>query len=142
MAAVYKNIKIKSATFKSKTIKGATQANIDSSGSEQTTRGDGAIAVQGVYVEGVLMKVVVNALEGSTTDKDLFLPGNGALVIVGFEQADGSGATGGGNKTWTFANATLTGATRGLPQDGNATVNLNFSCAAASGDPLDLYTVA
>ncbi len=64
-----------------------------------------------------------------------------ALIIVGFTQADGSGAAGGGAKTWTFPNATLTNSGRGLPLDGNPQVSMNFTGVAASGDPADIFSI-
>lgn len=134
-------LKVKSATFKSKAIVGAENATIEFSGSEQTSRGDGASAIQASYVEGIMGRVTVQALQGSTTDKDLMLPGNGALVIVCFTQADGAGQTGGGDKTFTFANATLTSHSRGAPLNGNPSVNLNFTIADADGSPTTLFTV-
>lgn len=135
-------IKIKSATFKGKAIVGAENATIEISGSEQTSRGDGATTIQASYVEGIMARVTVQALQGHLTDKDLFVPGNGALVIVGFQQADGSGQTGGGDKTWTFPNATLTNSSRGLPLNGNPSVNLNFTAADANGSTSTLFSVA
>ncbi len=135
-------IKCKTATFKSKSIASAQQASIGFSGSSQKARGDGASANQIAYVEGIEGKVTVTALQGSITDNDLILPGNGALVIVGFQQAPGSGAVGGSDKTWTFPNATLESTERGVPIDGNPTVNLTFSCVADSGVPADIYSVA
>ncbi len=135
-------IKITGATFKGKTITGANNATIAMQGSEQMVRGGGAAAVQGSYVEGIHAKVDVTALQGGLTDKDLFVQSNGALVIVGFAQADGSGATGGGAKTWTFPNATLSNSSRSLPLDGNPAITLNFTGSAASGDPADIYSVA
>ncbi len=135
-------IKITSATFKSKAIVGAQNATISIQGSEGSSRGDGAVARQSSYVEDIHAKIDVTALQGSTTDKDLMMPGNGALVIVGFAQADGSGATGGAAKTWTFPNATLANSSRGIPLDGNPSVSLNFTGVAASGLPADIYSVA
>jgi hypothetical protein len=76
------------------------------------------------------------------TDKDLFIPGNGSLVIVGFQQADGAGQTGGGDKTWTFPNATLVDSGRGIPLDGNPSVSLNFTVADADGSTTTLFSVA
>ncbi len=135
-------IKITSATFKGKDITGATTANISIQGSEQGVRGGGATARQAAYVEDIHAKVTVSALQSQISDNDLILPGNGALVIVGFTQAIGSGAAGGGSKTWTFPNATLTTSDRGIPLDGNPTVSVNFTAVAASGDPADIYSIA
>ncbi len=135
-------IKIKSATFKSKTIVGAENATFEISGSEQTARGDGATTIQSSYVEGIMAKITVQALQGSTTDTDLIQPGNGSLVIVGFAQAPGSGQTGGGDKTYTIPNATLTSTNRGMPLNGNPSVNFNFTGADAAGSLSTLYTVA
>lgn len=135
-------VKVKSATFKGKSIVAAQTATIGFSGSEQDARGDGAVAAQISYVENIKGKIQVSALQAQITDNDHILPGNGALVIVGFVQAPGRGSTGGADKTWTFANATLVDTSRGLPLDGNPTVNLNFSAVAASGDPADIFSVA
>jgi len=135
-------IKMKTGTFKGKAITSAQQASIGFSGSSQKARGDGATANQFAYVEAIEGKVTITALQSSVSDNDLILPGNGALVIVGFEQAAGSGATGGGDKTWTFPNATLESSERGVPIDGNPTVSLTFTCVAASGLPADIYSVA
>ncbi len=135
-------IKITSATFKGKTIAGATTANISIQGSEQMVRGGGAFAMQAAYVEGIHAKITVGALQSQISDNDLVLPGNGSLVIVGFTQADGSGAAGGGTKTWTFPNTTLVSSDRGIPLDGNPTVNLSLTAVAASGDPADIYSIA
>lgn len=135
-------IKVKSASFKGKAIVSAQNATIAFGGSSQTAKGDGATAMQIAYVEGITGTVAVNALQGQISDKDVILPGNGALVIVGYQQADGEGAVGGADKTWTFPNATLTDTSRGLPSDGNPTVDHNFTCVAASGDPSDIFSVA
>lgn len=135
-------IKIKSATFKSKAIVGAENATIEVSGSEQTSRGDGATTIQASYVEGIAAKVTVQALQASVTDKDLIVPGNGSLVIVGFQQADGAGQAAGSDKTWTFPNATMTSSNRGMPLSGNPSVNLNFTVADANGSTSTLFTVA
>lgn len=140
--AAFTLIKITSATFKGKAITGANNATIAIQGSEQMVRGGGAFAMQGSYIEGIHAKVDVAALQGQLTDKDCFMPGNGALVIVGFAQADGEGLTGGGTKTWTFPNATLANSSRGIPLDGNPTISINFTAVAASGDPADIYSVA
>lgn len=135
-------IKLKSATFKSKSIDGSQTASIEFSGSEQSARGDGAIAAQIAYVEDIKGKVSITALAAKITDVDHILPGSGSLVLVGFAQAAGRGAVGGGDKTWTFAEATLTGTTRSAPLDGNPTITLNFTCVAGSGDPADIFSVA
>lgn len=135
-------VKLKSATFKGKAIDGAQTASIEFSGSEQDARGDGAIAAQISYVENIKGKVSVTALAAKITDADHILPGNGALVLVGFVQAAGRGSVAGQDKTWTFPNATLTGAPRTLPLDGNPAVQMAFSAVAASGDPVDIYSVA
>lgn len=135
-------LKIKSATFKGKAIVGAENATIEFSGSEQTARGDGATTIQAAYVEGVMGRVTVQALQGSTTDKELMVPGNGVLVIVCFTQADGIGQVGGGDKTFTFPNATMTNSNRGAPLNGNPSVNFNFTVADAAGDTATLFTVA
>ncbi len=134
-------IKITSATFKGVAIASPTMAQIDITGSEQTVRGGGVAALQAAYVEGIHGKISVQANEGSFVDSQI-LPGNGALVIVGFTQADGSGATGGGAKTWTFPNATLVSSGRGIPQDGNPQIAMNFTAVAASGDPADIFSIA
>jgi hypothetical protein len=135
-------IKIKSATFKSKAIVSAQSANIGFGGSAQTAKGDGATAMQIAYVEGIVGTIAVNALQGQITDKDVIMPGNGALVIVGYQQADGEGHEAGEDKTWTFPNATLNDTSRGMPSDGNPTVDHNFTAVAASGDPSDIFSVA
>jgi hypothetical protein len=134
-------IKIQSATFKGKAITGAQQASIEFAGSEQTARGDGAVAAQISYVEDIKGKVSVTALAAQIKDTDHILPGNGALVIVGFTQAAGSGAVGGGAATWTFPNATLSSTNRGVPQDGNPTIAMQFTAVAASGLPTDIFSV-
>lgn len=134
-------IKLTSATFKSKAITGAQQASVEVSGSEQTARGDGAVAAQIAYVEDIKGKVTVTCLQAQIADTDHILPGNGSLVLVGFTQAPGRGASGGGSKTWTFANATLVSSSRGIPIDGNPTVTMTFTCVAASGDPADILSV-
>lgn len=135
-------IKLKSATFKGKSIVAAQNASISISGSEQTARGDGATTMQSAYVEGIVARVTVQALQAHLTDKDLITPGNGALVIVGFQQADGSGQTGGGDKTWTFPNATLVSSERGMPLDGNPTVSLSFIAVDANGSLTTLFSIA
>lgn len=135
-------IKITSATFKSKSIVGATQASVEVSGSEQSARGDGAVASQIAYVEDIKGKVTVTCLQAQIADNDHILPGNGSLVIVGFTQAKGRGAAGGGAKTWTFSNATLVSSSRGIPLDGNPTVTMTFTCVAESGDPADILSVS
>lgn len=134
-------MKLKSATFKGKAIVGAENATIEISGSEQTTRGDGATTIQASYVEAIMARVTVQALQASVTDTDLILPGNGSLVLVGFQQAAGSGQAGGSDKTWTFSNATLTSSNRGLPLNGNPSINLNFTAADANGSTATLFTV-
>lgn len=134
-------IKVKSVTFKAKAIVGAENATLEVSGSEQTARGDGATTIQASYVEGVMARVTVQALQGSITDKDLIVPGNGILVIVGFTQADGAGQAGGGEKTFTFPNATMTSSNRGMPLNGNPSVNLNFTVADADGSTTTLFTI-
>jgi hypothetical protein len=134
-------IKVKSATFKAKAIVGAENATVEVSGSEQTSRGDGATTIQAAYVEGVMARVTVQALQGGLTDKDLINPGNGSLVIVGFTQADGAGQVGGSDKTYTFPNATLTSSNRGMPLNGNPSVNLSFTVADADGSMATLFTV-
>lgn len=133
-------VKVKTATFKGKSIKSATNASIAFGGSDQQARGDGAVAQQIAWVEGIMATVTVDANEASITDSDLILPGNGALVIVGFEQAPGTG-TNGTDHTWTFANATFGGATRGMPEDGLPAVALPFRCVAADGTMASLYTL-
>jgi hypothetical protein len=135
-------IKLKSATFKGKAIVGAENASIEISGSEQTSRGDGATTIQQAYVEAIMARVSVQALQASTTDKDLMVPGNGALVLVGFQQADGAGQTGGADKTYTFPNATLTNSNRGMPLNGNPSVSLSFTVADANGSTTTLFSVA
>ena len=135
-------IKIQSATFKGKAITGAQNASVEFGGSAQEARGDGAVASQIAYVENIKGTVSVSALAAQIKDTDHILPGNGALVIVGFTQAAGRGAAGGGSATWTFPNATLTGTNRSVPQDGNPTISLNFACVAASGLPEDIFSVA
>ncbi len=140
--AAYTLIKITSATFKSKAITGAQSATVAIQGSEQMVRGDGAIAIQGSYVEGIHGKVDVVALAAQVADDDHIIPGNGALVIVGFSQADGQGATGGGAKTWTFPNATMSTSNRNIPLDGNPSVTLNFTCSAADGVPGSIFSIA
>lgn len=135
-------IKITSATYKSKQIVGAQGATIALQGSEQGVRGDGATARQAAYVEDIHAKITVTALQAAITDDDHILPGNGSLVIVGFTQADGSGASGGGSKTWTFPNATLVTSSRSVPLDGNPVVSMDFTAVAASGDPGDIFSVA
>lgn len=134
--------KIKSATFKSVAITHAQSAEISVEGSQQTARGDGAATVQLAYVEGVHMRVSISATEASISDKMLINPGSGALVVVVFEQASGSGAVTAGDKTYTFAEATFNGARRGAPLDGNPTVTLDFTCVAASGLIADLVTIS
>ncbi len=135
-------IKITSATFKSKAILGAQSASVSLQGSEQGARGDGAIARQVAYVEDIHAKINVSALQAAIADDDHILPGNGSLVIVGFTQADGSGAAGGGSKTWTFPNATLVTSNRNIPLDGNPSHSLEFTAVAASGDPGDIFSIA
>lgn len=136
-------IKITSATFGGTALVGAQTASIEFGGSEQTARGDGAIAEQIAYVEGIRGKVTVNCLQGivSTTPADL-LPRNASLVINGFTQAPGSGALGGGSHTWTFPNATMNKTTRGSPLDGSPSMNFDFTCVAASGLPTDIFSVS
>jgi hypothetical protein len=134
-------IKVQSATFAGVPIVGATNASVELGGSEQTARGDGAIAAQIAYVEDIKGKVTVNALQSAITNTTLILPGAGALVIVGFTQAAGAGALGGGGHTWTFPNATLNSTTRGLPLDGNPTNNLNFTCVDPNGVPSSIFSV-
>jgi hypothetical protein len=133
-------VKVQSATFKGKAIKSATNATIQIGGSGQMARGDGAVAQQIAWVEGVSATVTVEANEASITDADLLLPGNGSLVIVGFEQAKGTGASA-TTHTWTFTDATFDGATRGMPQDGAPTVSLPFRCVAADGTMASLYAL-
>lgn len=135
-------IKIKSATFRGSEIISATNAEIRLQGSEQTARGSGAGSMQIAYVEGIHARVTVQANQGQIAADAHILPGNGSLVIVGFTQADGAGASGGGDKTWTFPNATLNNSSRGLPIDGNPQVSMDFTCVAASGDPADIFSVA
>jgi hypothetical protein len=135
-------LKVKYASFKGKSIIGAENATIEVSGSEQTSRGDGATTIQSSYVEAIMARVTVQALQSSLTDKDLMLPGNGALVVTCFQQADGAGQSGGGDKTFTFPNATLTNSSRGAPLNGNPSVNLNFTVADADGTPTTLFSVA
>lgn len=134
-------IKVKSATFKGKTIVGVENATVEVSGSEQTARGDGATTIQAAYVEGIMARVTVQALQAQISDKDVLVPGNGSLVIVGFTQADGSGQAGGGDKTFTFPNATLTSSNRGMPLNGNPSVNINFTVADADGSTSTLFTI-
>jgi hypothetical protein len=135
-------VKITSATFKGKQLLGAQSASIQVQGSEQSSRGDGAIARQASYVEDVHVKVTVAALQGLITDTDAYLPGNGALVITGFTQADGAGSAGGGAHSWTFPNATLVNAGRTVPLDGNPGVSFDWTAVAASGLIGDLFSMS
>lgn len=133
-------VKVKSATFKGKAIKSATDATIAIGGSGQQARGDGAVTNQIAWVEGIGASVSVTANEASITDSDLINPGAGALVITGFVQAAGVGSVG-ADHTWTFPEATFDGSNRGLPLDGTPSVSLPFRCVASDGTMASLYSV-
>lgn len=137
-------LKVKSATFKGKTIVGVENFTMEVSGSEQTTRGDGATTLQSAYNEGIRAIVTLQAIQGESTtgDKDLIVPGNGALVVVCFRQADGAGQTGGGDKTYTFPNANLSNTSAGKPLNGNPSTNYNFTVVDAAGNLSTLFSVA
>lgn len=134
-------LKIKTATYKTVAILHVQTADISVEGSEQTTRGDGAAAMQFAYVEGVHMRVSVTALESAIATADLTWPANGSLVLVAFQQAPGSGAAAASDKTFTFTNATHRGVRRGMPLDGQPTVVHDFVVVATTGVVTDLMTV-
>lgn len=133
-------LKASAATFDGSTLVHVTGAEITSQGSEQTARGDGATAAQLAWVENVHMRVTVNALEGDVAG-DCIMPRAGALAITSIAQAAGAGDSGDG-QVYSFPEATFLGQSRGLPLDGTPTVNYNFICVAASGDPADIFSIS
>ncbi len=132
--------KCKNVTFGGVAITHATSFEWSRSGSEQTARGDGAVAVQLVYNENVMDRITVTALQATNVEDALTAMGNGSLICTSFTQAAGAGTTG-TDVVWTWANATLISVSRGAPLDGNPTLNYTFAAAAADGTIASLLAI-
>lgn len=96
-------------------------------------RTDNATTTQGVFVDGVGARVTLTTTDLSLRGAAGFTIGKtAALVILRELRANGTGAQS-GDKTHTYANATLVDMGEGIPINGRGTLDLTFEAFDPAG---------
>lgn len=125
--------RLKSVTFSSTAITGVqdVQEN-DTAESIEKHRADTSLTTEAVFLDGIGAQIVV-----TTTDLSVrstwALGAAGALVVVKELRANGTGATGGQDKTATYATAVLVSKALGAPHQGRGTLVLTFEAVDSTG---------
>jgi len=125
--------RIKSVTFSSTAITGLQNVEEnDTVESIEKHRADNSLCTEAVFLDGVGAQIVV-----TTTDLSFrstwALGTAGALVVVKEQRANGTGATGGQDKTATYAAAVLVAKGLGAPHQGRGSLVLTFEAVDSTG---------
>jgi hypothetical protein len=132
--------KHKSVVYKSTTITGIQNVEENDTVEDITRhRADVSLTTEAVFIDGVGCQIVV-----TTTDLGVratwALGAVGSLVVVAQQRANGSGATGGADKTKTYANAVLVAIRSGAPYSGRGTLELTFEATDPAGAAVVVHT--
>jgi hypothetical protein len=96
-------------------------------------RTDNATTTQGIFVDGIGAKITISTTDLSLRGASGYTLGKtGAIVIVRELRANGVGAQA-GDKTHTYASATLVDMTEGIPINGRGTLELTFEAFDTTG---------
>lgn len=133
--AAAKGFRAKSATYKSTAITGITDDSIKYAGSGTDLNTDASAYVTAVFVDSIAVDVTITTTDVARATS--IAPGDtGSLVVVYEQRAEGSGATGGGDKTATMANATVLSVDPQAGSTGIGSVQITFRCSGPTAAPV------
>ena len=127
------------STFDSAALTSATDWSFNESGSPTSFTSDGHRLVDLVTVDAIQATVSVNCTD---TSLSLFkkVGSKGSLVLKSKLRTGGDAVS--TEKTYTFANAVLTGTSPNVPNDGSSSISFNFSCYSTDGTTTAVYAIS
>lgn len=125
--------RIKSVSFSATAITGVQ--NVDENDTVEAIekhRADTSLCVEAVFMDGVGAQIVVTTTDLSV--RSTWALGTvGALIVIKELRANGTGATGGQDKTATYAAAVLVAKGMGAPFQGKGSLVLTFEATDSTG---------